>query len=67
MAGEILCYTLAGRFIDERDLPAVLDRVFPHSTSRYHPPTPEDDRICMMLVESGCLFRDEIMGGYGRK
>jgi hypothetical protein len=68
MQGEILAYTLVGRSIEEKDLPAILDNVFRERTYRYRPaPGSEDDRICSMLVEHGYLFRDEIMGGYGRK
>jgi hypothetical protein len=66
MPGEILAYTLVGRSIEEKDLPALLDSVFPKSTYRYYPPTPEDDHICSMLVVRGYLFRDEVTGGYGR-
>ena len=61
MPGEILAYTLAGRSIEEKDLPAVLDNVFRERTYRYCPaPGSEDDRICSTLVERGYLFRDEM-------
>jgi hypothetical protein len=65
MPREILAYSLARQVIAEKDIPALLDRVF--RGNRYCPaPGSEEDSFCSMLADRGYLFRDPLMGGYAR-